>query len=232
VAFHAELEILNNQPFQKLEGSRRSVFLATEKHELQKLPSMRYEYAHFKEAKAGFDYHVSLDKTHFYSVPYQYAGKIVLSRWNSLTVEVFFEGERIACHARSLENGKRFTTDPAHIPESHRAVADWSPQRFLSWAAKTGEQTKRYISALLEHRDHPEQAYRTCAGILRLASTVTARQMEEACTDALSRNIYSYNFFAKLLDSLKLAQPVIHENLRGKDYYQDICQMPGGTHVE
>ena len=121
-AFHTELEALNDQPFQKLEGSRRSVFLATEKHELQKLPQARYEYAHFKEVKAGFDYHVALDKTHFYSVPYQYAGKIVRIRWNSRTVEILCDGERIACHIRALENGNRFTTDPAHMPESHKAV--------------------------------------------------------------------------------------------------------------
>jgi transposase len=107
--FHAELEALNDQPFQKLPGSRRSVFLENERHELQKLPSQRYEYAQFKQVKAGFDYHVALDKTCFYSVPYQYAGKMVLIRWNSRTVEVFCEGERIACHMREEENHKRYT---------------------------------------------------------------------------------------------------------------------------
>jgi len=218
--FHAELEILNDQPFQKLPGSRRSVFLATEKQELRKLPGTRYEYAHFKEAKVGFDYHIALDKTHFYSVPYQYAGKLVTIRWNSHTIEILCESERIACHIRSLENGKRYTTDPSHMPESHKAVADWSPGRFISWAAKTGEQTKRYIQALLEQKDHPEQAYRTCAGILRLAATVTAKQMENACSRAMAGNIYSFSYFAKILERLKLEEPVIHENLRGKDYFK------------
>jgi transposase len=225
-AFDTQLEALNDQPFQKLEGSRRSVFLATEKHELQNLPSQRYEYADFKQAKVGFDYHVALDKSHYYSVPYQYAGKTVSIRWNSRVLEVFCEGERIACHVRSLENRNRFTTDPAHMPEKHRAVSDWSPQRFTSWAAKTGEQTKRYIAALLDHREHPEQAYRTCAGILRIAAKITDEQMEAACAEALARNIYSYSYFAQLLENLSLAQPVAHENLRGKDYFK------GGGHVE
>jgi hypothetical protein len=231
-AFHTELEILNDQPFQKLPGSRRSVFLSAEKQELQKLPLSRYEYAKFKEAKAGFDYHVALDKMHFYSVPYQYAGKMVLIRWNSRTVEVLHEGGRIACHIRGLENGKRFTTDPAHMPESHKAVADWSPQRFISWAAKTGEQTRKYIESLLERKEHPEQAYRTCAGILRIASTVTMQQMENASKRAMTGNIYSYSCFVKLLERLKLQEPVIHENLRGKDYYQGTDLMPGGNYVE
>jgi hypothetical protein len=98
-AFEDELEILNNQPFQKQSGSRRSVFLETELHELKRLPSNRYEYAQFKQAKAGADlwsddYHVALDKNQYYSIPYQFAGQIVLLRSTLRIVEVFFEGER------------------------------------------------------------------------------------------------------------------------------------------
>jgi transposase len=224
-AFHAELEALNDQPFQKLPGSRRSVFLEAERHELQKLPSARYEYAQFKQAKAGFDYHVALDKTCFYIVSYHYAGKMVLIRWNSRTVEVFCEGERIACHAREGENHKRYTTEPSHMPDNHRAVAEWSPRRFISWAAKYGQQTQKLIALLLERKEHPEQSYRTCAGILRLAATVKAEQMEAACAQALAGNLYSYSCFAKLLESVRLQEPVTHENLRGKGYYQ------GGNHA-
>jgi len=224
--FEEQLELLNDQPFQKLEGSRRSVFLATEKLQLQKLPEQRYEYAEIKQVKVGFDYHIALDRTHFYSVPYQYAGKMVSIRWNSRIIEVFYESERIACHMRSGNNNVRYTTDPAHMPERHRAVTDWSPQRFISWASKTGEQTKQYITALLSQREHPEQAYRTSAAILRIAATVTVKQMEDACTQALARNVYSYNYFEKLIESIQHAEPVKHENLRGKEYYQE------GSHVE
>jgi hypothetical protein len=77
----------------------------------------------------------------------------------------------------------------------------------------------------LERKEHPEQAYRTCAGILRLASTVTPQQMEEACTQALAHNTCSYAYFSKLLLDRKKQGPIIHENLRGKDYYH------GGSHV-
>jgi transposase len=223
--FHAELETLNDQPFQKLPGSRRSAFLEAERHELQKLPQRRYEYAQFKQAKAGFDYHVALDKSCFYSVPYQYAGKMVLIRWNSRVVEVFCGGERIACHVRDGDNDKRYNTDPAHMPESHRAVAEWSPERFISWAAKYGEQTMKFIAFLLERKEHPEQSYRTCAGILRLAAAVKPQQMEAACAEALARNLCSYSCFAKLIENTRLQEPVKHENLRGKDYYQ------GGGHA-
>jgi hypothetical protein len=121
------------------------------------------------------------------------------------------------------------------MPRNHEAVADWSPQRFISWAQKTGVKTREYIAWLLERKEHPEQAYRTCAGILRIGSTVTPWQMERACAHALAYNIYSYSYFAELLIDKKQQEPsdfsdfsprpLIHENLRGKDYYK------GGSHV-
>jgi len=219
-AIHMETEALNDQPFQKQPGNRRSVFIETEQHELMKLPSRRYEYAQFKQAKVGFDYHVALDKAHYYSVPYQFAGQQVLVRWTSHTLEVFADGERIACHIRDTDPHRRFITEPSHMPESHRAVADWSPQRFISWAAKTGTATKAYIAWLLERKEHPEQAFRTCAGILRMAATVTPQRMEEACALAMAQNVYSYAYFVKLLDNREMKQPLIHENLRGKEYFK------------
>ena len=216
----AEVEIINDQPFQKLEGSRRSVFFETEKHELIELPLQRYEYARFKTVKAGFDYHAALEKAQYYSVPYQYAGKEVQIRSTLRAVEIFCEGGRIAAHIRNNDTRRRYITDPAHMPEKHKTVADWSPKRFLSWAQKFGVNTKRYTAWLLERKDHPEQAYRTCAGILRLGSTVTAQQMEEACATALDRSVFSYSYFSEILKNMKIQEPVIHENLRGKEYYK------------
>ena len=106
------------------------------------------------------------------------------------------------------------------MPDEHKAVSEWSVKRFISWAAKTGEKTKEYITLLLKQKKHPEQAYRTCAAILRLASKTANEQMEDACTQAAAENIYSYTFFIRLLENNDNKKPVIHENLRGKDYYK------------
>ena len=111
------------------------------------------------------------------------------------------------------------------MPEKHRAVSDWSPQRFVSWAAKTGVKTKEYIATLMESKDHPEQAFRTCAAILRIAATVPKERMEEACEAAVAQNIFSYAYFVKLLENNKSPKPVIHENIRSKAYYE------GESHV-
>jgi hypothetical protein len=112
------------------------------------------------------------------------------------------------------------------MPDSHRAVSDWSVKRFLSWAAKSGVNTKEYIALLLKRVEHPEQAYRTCAASLRISSTVTKERMEEACAKAIVQNIYSYTYFTRLLENRDNQKPVIHENLRGKDYFK------GENHAE
>jgi transposase len=220
-AVSSELEILNEQPFQKLPGSRRSAFLETEKAELMRLPARRYECALWKSAKVSFDYHVALDKTHYYSVPYAFAGKTVEIRATLHTVEVFCEGDRIACHVRSTDARRHYTTDPAHMPEKHRVMTEWTPERFISWAGKTGERTKAFITFLLGQREHPEQAYKTCAGILRMAQTVSVEQMEQASARALAEGVYSYACFQKLLGNRQKPETSIpHENVRGSVYYQ------------
>ena len=62
--------------------------------------------------------------------------------------------------------------------------------------------------------------------------------MEDACTQALAHNVYSYTYFATLIENLRRAQPVIHENLRGKDYYkaptgcQALAECREDSHVE
>ncbi|MFH1778194.1 MAG: IS21 family transposase [Candidatus Omnitrophota bacterium] len=63
------LSELNNKPFQKLTGSRLSVFKDIEQAALLPLPQYRYQFAQWKKAKVNIDYHVELFG-HYYSVPY------------------------------------------------------------------------------------------------------------------------------------------------------------------
>ena len=216
------LDELNRRPFQKLHGSRFTLFQELEKDALRPLPASRFEYAEWKTARAGMDYHAEYDGR-FYSVPYQYAGRQLDLRSTVSSIEIFFEHERIASHIRSYTKQMRYTTDEAHMPERHRAMADWTPERFLSWARKSGPATEEYICWLMEQREIPEQAFKTCAGILRLGTDLATGQMETACVQAKTQNIFSYKYFKMLLQNLQRqmvsAKPIQHENLRGSGYY-------------
>jgi hypothetical protein len=110
------------------------------------------------------------------------------------------------------------------MPEAHKAVAEWSSERFISWAAKTGEKAQAYIAAILASRDCPEQSYKTCAGILRLAKTTPDAIMEITCAEALDRKLFTYRAFSALLSNRKeaeAAKPIRHENIRGSGYFAE-----------
>lgn len=220
------LEQLNGRPFQKLPGSRQSVFASVDRPALRPLRSERYEFAEWKVATAGIDYHVEV-AGHYYSVPYRYARQKVDVRFTASTVEVFRKGERIASHLRSTAKGRHTTTD-AHLAPAHQKVAGWNAPRFLGWAAQVGPQTHAAIGHILQARAHPQQGYRTALGILRLAKTYGPERLEAACERARRIHAVTYRSIDSILKNgldrqpRPIAQttlPLDHANVRGPDYY-------------
>ena len=78
-AIRERLDRLNTRPFQKLPGTRRMLFDATDRPALRSLPATRYEYAEWRRAKVNIDYHIAVEN-HCYSVPYQLVRAIVTVR--------------------------------------------------------------------------------------------------------------------------------------------------------
>jgi len=221
------LERLNEHPFQKLPGCRRSCFETLEKPALKALPSSRYVFSQWKKARVNIDYHVELEK-HYYSVPYQLVHEEVDIRYTAKTVEIFRRGKRVASHARSWLVGHH-TTLPEHMPPSHRMYLEWTPARIISWAQTVGGATAQVVEKIMESRRHPEQGYRACLGILRLGKRYGHERLEAASQRAIAIRGYSYRSMASILenglDQVPLPEtktaccPIIHENIRGGQYY-------------
>ena len=221
-------DALNERPFQKIEGNRRTLFEELDRPALRSLPSMRYEYGKWRRARVNIDYHIQV-RRHFYSIPYQLARKEVEVRLTATTLEVFHRGRRVAVHVRSHRKGG-YTTDPSHMPAALRAHLEWSPSRLVSWAATVGPRTAAFVEQLLESRPHPEQGYRSCLGLMQLARTYPAERVEAACHRALASGALSYRSVKSILRSgldrvplepaLPLRLPVRHVHLRGADYYR------------
>lgn len=125
------IDELNARPFQRLSGSRRSVFETLDRPAMQALPAHPYVFAEWKERRVAFDYHVDVEG-HYYSVPHSLVGYTIWARFTATTVEMFFRGQRLATHARSYQRGAH-TTLPEHMPKSHRAHAQWSQKRLIQW---------------------------------------------------------------------------------------------------
>lgn len=222
------LEKLNSRGMQKLGLSRREQFEQLDKPAALSLPGKRYEYAEWKKARANIDYHIEVGKN-YYSVPYQLRSEMVDVRISSFTIEIFYNNIRQASHLRSYKK-RQFATLLEHMPEAHRKYLEWSPSRIIDWAEKTGPSVKMVIENILSSRKYPEQAYRSCLGILRLNKTYSAQRLENACKRAAHYRAFSYNsiktILAKGLDrqadlSCPSAENVSlsHENIRGQHYY-------------
>jgi len=225
-ALAALREELNERPFQKLDGCRRSLFEQLERPALRPLPSVRYEWAEWRKARVNIDYHVEVDKN-FYSVPYTLVRQEVEVRLTALAVEVFHKGQRVASHPRLAGQG-RVSTNPEHRPAAHRRYLEWSPSRLIKWAETVGPHTARLVQGLLESKPHPEQGYRACLGLLRLAKQYGSERMEAAAHRALAHRAFSYRSVKSMLETGLDRMPLPseadqavppHENVRGSSYY-------------
>lgn len=83
----------HQRPFQKLTGNRKRAFEALDQPALRPLPEQPYEYAEWKQAKPGIDYHVEADKRDD-SVPHRWVGQVLDVRVSASVVEVFHKGQR------------------------------------------------------------------------------------------------------------------------------------------
>lgn len=225
-AMQQGLDKLNNRPMRHLGQSRRELFESLDKPALAPLPEQPYEFALWKKARVHIDYHVFFDK-HYYSVPHGLIGKEVDIRAPEKVVEIFYQRSRWASHRRSQAQG-RYSTQREHMPPAHQKYNEWSPERFLRWAEEVGPKTTRLIAAVLDARRHPQQAYRSCLGILGLGKRYSNARLEAACGRALPAGIRSYkgirNILENKLDQLELDDPPAgplpgHANIRGESYY-------------
>ena len=217
---------LNERPFQKIEGSRRSWFEDLDRPALKPLPAERYEYAEWRKARVNIDYHIEVARA-FYSVPHQLRRREVEVRITAHTVEIFHRYRRVAAHLRIHARGA-FSTESSHMPASHRAHEGWTPSGLIAWGGRNGPHTAAFVEQLLETRRHPEQGYRSCLGLMSLLRAYGAERLEAACRRALRIGTPAYRSVKSILatgldraddEQYELSLPGNHANIRGPGYY-------------
>jgi transposase len=229
------IEIYNEKPFQKRPGSRRSEYEEIDRPALKPIPSSRYSYGEWKKARTNVDYHIEVDR-HYYSIPYKHHGKTLDVRISRYIIEAFYKGVRIMSHQR-LHGRQRYATSREHMPPNHRWVAEWSPERFLTWGGDIGEHTRALIADVLSRKSPVQQTYRTCLGILTLAKRYGKQRLERASHRTLKYGVTNYQSVKSILDKGldRLAidgeaedetpEP-IHEQIRGPAYYKEKKEVP------
>src|SRR5882724_2281800 len=189
--------VLNARPMRLYRASRRELFERLDQPALRPLPTESFVYGEWKTARVNVDYHVELHG-HYYSVPYALVHEAVDVRASVSTVEIFHRGQRVGAHRRTDSRG-RHTTDPTHMPKAHQRHLEWTPSRIIRWAQTIGPQTAALVEAILTDRPHPEQGYRSCLGILRLAKRYGPARLEAACARAGGVAARSYRHVDSIL---------------------------------
>lgn len=218
----AELLIeLNDRHFQGQKVSRRDLYEQLDAPVLKPLPGSPYEYAEWRKARPGIDYHISVAKR-FYSVPHALVGTILDVRLTAETVEVLHKGKRVAVHVRY--GPQRYSTLVEHMPRSHRAHREWSPGRFLDWGKDIGPCTRQVVQQQLNNRPHPEHGYRACLGLLNLSRRYSKARLEKACERALAIRSINYQSIASILK-----QGLDQQTLEGDEHLQDDLPLHGNV---
>jgi transposase len=218
---------LNDRIMRKLGKSRRELLETIERPALKPLPAEPYRYAEWKRARVAPDYHIEI-AGHYYSVPSRLIREVVEARITSTTVEIFHRRTRVASHAFSLVRNQH-TTIAEHMPSAHRRYAEWTPARLMREAEKIGSATLALFEAIMRAKPHPEQGFRSCLGILRLAKEYGVDRLEAACRRGNDIGARSYGSIASILrhgldrayaqEKVPDGAPIQHANIRGQGYY-------------
>lgn len=219
----------NAQLYQGMDVSREDLWRAQDLPALGPLPAEPFEYGEWSRHRVHADYHVKVGGNQ-YSVPHTLLGKDVDVYLTARTAQVYHQGHRVASHRR-LTGKHQFSTEEGHMPRNHQEQAQWTPERLLRWAAQTGPQTEALVERIMAEREHPEQGFRACMGVVSLVRRYDAQRVEKACERALLLRTASYKSVKCILDHGLENQPLpghppqpapvlLHENIRGADHYQ------------
>ena len=232
-AIRDQLAAHNQQPYQKKEGSRKSVFDTYELPLMRTLPSQLFEVKKVTQAKVQRNYHIYLgEEKNFYSVPYQHVGAKAEVIYSSKTVEIYIDHQRVAIHSRLFSRGNyRYQTQETHMPRAHqewKKAQGYNGEYFLGEAEKIGPATRWAIQDILLRKIHQAQTYNSCKGVLSLAKKYSDERIEKAAQRCQKVGKVSYSMLKRILVA-KLDQAPekpeqlsipFHENLRGADQYQ------------
>lgn len=218
------LDDLNQKPFKQLPGNRQQAFEQLDKPALRPLPAKAYSYVDIKTVKVNIDYHVQYQQ-HHYSVPHQYVGEQLQLHAAENLIGLFFKGQPVASHPRAHRPGT--TTIPAHMPIRHQKHQQWTPGRLKNWARDIGPDVLDWVDYQLTSKDHPEQAYRVCLGLLNLSRQYPPQRLDKACRIANGHKLYQIKQIKSILQSnrdqlpeqldIDMQLPQGHENIRGPE---------------
>lgn len=218
----------NQTRMQKKPWSRQEKFLAEERHLLAPLPKEVFEIKKYKQLTVARNGHIYLgENKNYYSAPYRLIGQKVKVIYTKTRIHIYAKGEQVAVHMRSYR-AAHYTTCDNHLASQHKHYKDRSPDYYTRKAGSVNPDFKALVEMLFKQDKHPEQLYKSCDGLLRLARTAPEDIFRKACRIALENKIYHYTFLKNIIENKMVEERAQastkplpkHSNLRGVGYYQ------------
>ena len=227
------LNKLNDKPFQKRSGTRKTIYEVEEKPLLRSLPLMPYEICEWSyDHKVYPNSHIWFDKGQ-YSVPSDYIGSHVDVKYSTTMVYLYSSHKLIAEHNRltpGTRNGKR--TDPSHLP--YPIYTPDTVDSTTDKAKQIGANTHTVVCRLYREAKVIEQALVDVRSVLDIANLYSDDVLEESCKQALKDfHKITYNTLMPYVKDISKSKKVTKKDaadkapkgiVRGADYYRN-----GGT---
>ncbi|MCP5008727.1 MAG: IS21 family transposase, partial [Aestuariibacter sp.] len=113
-----------------------------------------------------------------------------------------------------------------HMPIRHEKHHQWSAGRLMNWAKDLGDEVLTWVKTQLRQKQHEQQAYRVCLGLLNLSRQYPATRLNKACAIANQNQLYRPKQIKSILQSNQdqlineskeqlTLLPQSHENIRG-----------------
>jgi transposase len=200
----------NNICNKRLHGTTKKVpfdiFMQIESTCLKQLPNKRYEIFKIEQRKVNNYGHVSF-KDNFYSVPYNYIGKLLTIKSTDSLIKIYDDINQVAIHSICSKKGEFISKQEHKPPEKQRKTE----QEYSLKAIKSGDSTYEFFKILKEIK--PFSWNRIMQGIFSLQINYSTKIVDSACKRALEYSAISYtavknicknNLYDKPIESLSI----------------------------
>jgi len=232
-AIMVAMEMHNNAPMTGGRPSRRAQYEEYERECMGKLNPIRFELKKRHMATVLNNGYFRLDKN-FYTVPSKYIGRKLTIIYDSKHIHVYSPtNELITVHDRSYRVFA-YIKKEEHLTKNQRQMLTFDPSELLQEAAGLHPDLELYLEKVIEEKKYPEQAFKSCRGVMSLVSKVGLERLLKACRLASASGMYNYLAVAGILKNKQDELPEEewdmqeddgrttpeHENVRGKEYYK------------
>ncbi len=150
-------------------------------------------------------------------------------------MEIYHGFELVTTHLRD-DTPYEFTQKESHGIKGHFGGFAKDLEEIYQQAAQIDNMLLLYLKEVAEQKKYPPLTFTTCRGIMSLEKKYTQERLVAACACASEKRVYSYNEVKEILDrgddadylatsdgepaSSSDNKPVIHSNIRGREYYE------------